>query len=593
MRAVVVGGGLAGITAAIALAQAGAEVTLLEAKPRLGGATMSFTRDGLAIDTGQHVFLRCCTAYRGLLDRLGMSAHAPLQPRFDITVVSPEKRARMRRRRAPAPFHMLPALLGYPFLNLSERTRISRAALAFKRLKEADPKTDEIRLGDWLAAHGQDDRTRRVLWDLFSISSLNVPGDDASLALAAVVVKTGLLGDAGAADIGVPALSLGELHGAAAARLLAKLGASVRLSTKVAAIGPNGAGGFLVRLSRSAQPGGGAPDRPDSGAADGDRADSLDGADADVDVDGGADIGSAVGDAENGEVLAADVVVLAVPHEQAARLIPAGALPAETVDGWAGLGAAPIVNLHVRYDRKVMDVPFAAAVDSPVQWVFDRTRISGMHARGDDGQYLAVSLSAADPYVNMSVAELREMFVPALAALFPEARAATVTEFFVTRERRATFRQVPGTAKLRPKSATALPGLALAGSWTDTGWPDTMEGAVRSGLNAVIALHDQLEAATNEPAAAAPHASDVAAPNGPRGPQGPIERARGPQGHNVSSSASGTKAENSGFVPVRGAGSGASAVLEADPVFEVNAVVEEEAVSEVNVTDEDEREVRS
>ena len=570
MRTVVVGGGLAGITAAIALAQAGAEVTLLEAKPRLGGATMSFTRDGLAIDTGQHVFLRCCTAYRGLLDRLGMTAHAPLQPRFDITVVSPEKRARMRRRRAPAPFHMLPALLGYPFLSFSERSRISRAALAFKRLKEADPKTDEIRLGDWLAAHGQDDRTRRVLWDLFSISSLNVPGDDASLALAAVVVKTGLLGDAGAADIGVPALSLGELHGAAAARLLAKLGASVRLSTKVAAVEAKGADGFLVRLGRSTQA------SADGTAADGDR-------DADVTL---------ADETGGGEVLVADAVVLAVPHEQAARLIPAGALPAETVDGWAGLGAAPIVNLHVRYDRTVMDVPFAAAVDSPVQWVFDRTRISGMHARGDDGQYLAVSLSAADPYVDMSVAELRDLFVPALAALFPEARAATVTEFFVTRERRATFRQVPGTAKLRPKSATALPGLALAGSWTDTGWPDTMEGAVRSGLNAVIALHDQLEAA-GHPAAASTRAAGAAVPNGPRGPQGPTAGARGPQGRDASSSASGTKAENSGFVPVRGAGSGASAVLEADPVFEVNAVVEEEAVSEVNVTDEDEREVRS
>ena len=522
---------------------------------------------------------------------------------------------------------MLPALLGYPFLSFTERSRISRAALAFKRLNEADPKTDEIRLGDWLAAHGQDDRTRRVLWDLFSISSLNVPGDDASLALAAVVVKTGLLGDAGAADIGVPALSLGELHGAAAARLLDKLGASVRLSTKVAAIGPNGAGGFLVRLSRSAQPGGAASDRPDSGAADGAR----DGANADADVDGGADadLGSAAGDAENGEVLAADVVVLAVPHEQAARLIPAGALPPETVDGWAGLGAAPIVNLHVRYDRKVMDVPFAAAVDSPVQWVFDRTRISGLHARGDDGQYLAVSLSAADPYVNMSVAELREMFVPALAALFPEARAATVTEFFVTRERRATFRQVPGTAKLRPKSATALPGLVLAGSWTDTGWPDTMEGAVRSGLNAVIALHDQLEPATPPAASASPAAAATptsprlpaqphgrtgsrgpssatpsepvtgsrgpssATPNEPRGPQGPIERARGPQGHNDSAATSGTNHEISGFVPVRGAASGASAVLEADPVFEASAVVEMETVSEVNVADEDEREVRS
>ena len=456
MKAVVIGGGLAGISAAIALATAGDEVTLLEAKPRLGGATMSFNRDGLVVDTGQHIFLRCCTAYRGLIDRLGMSAHAPLQPRFDVTVVAPGKRAVMKRRRIPAPLHMLPALLGYPFLNTPERLRLALAALAFKRLNEADQKTDEIRLGDWLAAHGQDERTRRVLWDLFSVSSLNVPGDDASLALAAVVVKTGLLGDADAADIGVPTLPLGELHGTAAARLLGQLGATVRLQTKVAGIEATGGGGFRVRLAR---------------------------AEADAEADGA------------GEDLAADAVVLAVPHEQAAKLIPAGALPAETVDGWAGLGAAPIVNVHVIYDRKVMDVPFAAGVDSPVQWVFDRTRISGMHARASagqhsDGQYLAISLSAADEYANAPVAELREKFVPALAELFPAARDATVTEFFVTREKRATFRGVPGTAKLRPKAATGLPGLVLAGSWTDTGWPDTMEGAVRSGLNAVIALQE-------------------------------------------------------------------------------------------------------
>ena len=464
MKAVVVGGGLAGITAATALAQAGHQVTLLEAKPRLGGATMSFARDGLVIDTGQHVFLRCCTAYRGLLDRLGMAAHAPLQPRFDVTVVSPKRKAKLTRRRLPAPLHLAQALLGYPFLNFSERSRISRAALGFKRLNERDPKTDELRLGDWLEAHGQDERTRRVLWDLFSVSSLNIGGDDASLALAAVVVKTGLLGDAGAADIGVPALSLGELHGAAAVRLLTSLGATVRASAKVAAIEQKD-GEFIVRL-----------------------------------------------DEGNDDILA-DAVVLAVPHEQAARLIPPGALPAETVDGWAGLGAAPIVNLHVRYDRKVMDVPFAAAVDSPLQWIFDRTRISGMHARGDDGQYLAVSLSAADPYVNMTVAELREQFVPALAEVFPAAREAVVTEFFVTRERRATFRQVPGTAKLRPKAATELPGLVLAGAWTDTGWPDTMESAVRSGLNAVIALHEALAplAAAGTPSPSVTPATGVAA----------------------------------------------------------------------------------
>jgi squalene-associated FAD-dependent desaturase len=445
---VVVGGGLAGITAAVALAQGGADVTLLEAKPRLGGATMSFTRDDLVIDTGQHVFLRCCTAYRGLLDRLGMGAHAPLQPRFDVTVVSPQRRARLKRGRVPAPLHMLPALLRYPFLSYPERTRLSRAALGFRRLKLADPATDEQRLGDWLAARGQDERTRRTLWDLFFISTLNVPGDDGSLALAGKVAQTGLLGDADAADIGVPALSLGELHGAAAERLLGKLGATVRLNTKVAAIEAKGPNEFAVQIGRTA---------------------------------------------EGEDILSADAVVLAVPHEAAARLIPPGALPAETVDGWAGLGAAPIVNVHVIYDRKVMDVPFAAAVDSPVQWVFDRTRISGMHARGDDGQYLAISLSAADEYADVPAAALREQFVPALAELFPAAREAMVTEFFVTRERRATFRQVPGTARLRPQAATDLPGLTLAGSWTDTGWPDTMEGAVRSGLSAVIALHEQAD----------------------------------------------------------------------------------------------------
>jgi protoporphyrinogen oxidase len=469
VKVVVIGGGLAGITAAIALANAKHEVTLLEAKPRLGGATMSFNRDGLVIDTGQHVFLRCCTAYRGLLDRLGVAAHAPLQPRFDVTVVSPGKRAVLKRRRVPAPLHMLPALLGYPFLNHSERVRLALAALAFKRLDEADPKTDDVRLGDWLAAHGQDERTRRVLWDLFSVSSLNVPGDDASLALAAVVVKTGLLGDADAADIGVPALPLGELHGTAAARVLGKLGATVRLSTKVATIEPKGEAEYLIRLARSSGTPAPAPPAPASQDS-GDR-------------DGGTDLG-----ADGGDVILADAVVLAVPHEQAAKLIPPGALPAEAVDAWAGLGAAPIVNVHVIYDRTVMDVPFAAGVDSPVQWVFDRTRISGMHARGDDGQYLAISLSAADEYASTPVAELRETFVPALAELFPAARDATVTEFFVTREKRATFRQVPGTAKLRPKAVTGLRGLVLAGSWTDTGWPDTMEGAVRSGLNAVIAL---------------------------------------------------------------------------------------------------------
>ena len=465
-KIVVIGGGLAGITAAIALSEVGADVTLAEARPRLGGATTSFSRDGLMVDNGQHVFLRCCVAYRGLLARLGMTGAVSLQDRFDVTVLAPGGRARLRRTALPGPLHMGQALVGYGFLTRAQRLRVARAALAMAALDPAKPELDTQRLGDWLAAHGQDERTRRVLWDLFTVSALNVDGDDANLSLAATVVKTALLGARDAADIGVPSVPLGVLHGQAAGALLARLGAQMRLSAKVAAIevltggpGPR----FRVRLDGA----------------------TRDGA---------------------GEVIEADGVVLAVPSVVAARLMPAGTAgpgtpgePAAMGDGhglpgqpgpeqWRELATSPIVNVHVIYDRRVTRLPFAAAVDSPVQWVFDRTGPSGVRS----GQYLAVSLSAADGYVDVPASALRERFLPAMADLFPAARDARVSDFFVTRERRATLRQVPGCERLRPRAATVLPGLVLAGAWTDTGWPDTMEGAVRSGLNAARVLRREL-----------------------------------------------------------------------------------------------------
>jgi uncharacterized protein with NAD-binding domain and iron-sulfur cluster len=175
------------------------------------------------------------------------------------------------------------------------------------------------------------------------------------------------------------------------------------------------------------------------------------------------------------EVLDGDAVVVAVPHDRAADLLPDGALP--DVGALRRLGASPIVNLHVVYDRPVLDLPFAAAVRSPVQYVFDRTRSAGL----ERGQYLAVSLSGAQREMAMSPAELRARFEPALAALLPAARGARVERFFVTREHAATFRAAPGTRALRPGPRTAIPGLVLAGAYTATGWPATMEGAVRSG----------------------------------------------------------------------------------------------------------------
>lgn len=433
---IVIGGGLAGITATIALRESGVPVTLLEARPKLGGATHSFDRDGLAVDNGQHVFLKCCTAYRGLLDRLGVADQVTVQPRFDVQVRTPHGRdGRLRRLPLPpavhSPLHFGPALAGYRHLNVRERLGAVRAALAMLPLDPADPELDGVALGRWLARHGQGAHARRALWDLFVVSALNISTEEAALGLAAKVCKTALLGAADAADIGMAAVPLGELHGAAAGALLDRLGADVRVRTKVAAI-EQAPRGYAVLAG--------------------------------------------------GELFQADAVVLAVPHTAAADLVPAGAVP--DTGAWRKLDASPILNVHVIYDRPVLDVPMFAAIDSPVQWVFDRTGISGLYGTGRGRQYLAVSVSAADDYIDTRTAELRDVFVPALADLMPAARTAGVTEFFVSRERRATFRSVPGSGALRPASRTRLPGCYLAGAWTATGWPDTMEGAVRSGLQA-------------------------------------------------------------------------------------------------------------
>ena len=381
----------------------------------------------MTIDNGQHIFLRCCTSYQELLARLGATSQVQIQDRFDVTVLSGtgKRPARLRRTSLPSPLHLAGSLARYRMLSLRERARVGRAALAFRFADPADPRLDAQRLGPWLAARGQDEQARRRLWDLFVISTLNIAGDDANAALAATVVKTGLLGRSDAADIGIASVPLGRLHADAAGRLLERLGVTVRLQARVSGVSRLPEGGFTVSLA-------------------------------------------------DGELLA-DAVVLAVPSGQAARLA-AGAGVAESA-GWGAVGHSPIVNVHVIYDRNVMDLPFVAAVDSPVQWVFDKTGQSGLPA----GQYLAVSLSAADEYVDMPVAELRDMFLPALERLFPAAAGAGITDFFVTRERQATFRQGPGAGALRPGAATSVPGLVLAGAWTDTGWPDTMEGAVRSG----------------------------------------------------------------------------------------------------------------
>ena len=168
-RVAIVGGGLAGITAALDCAAAGARVTLLEVRPQLGGAAYSFERDGLRLDNGQHVFLRCCTAYTALLDRLGSRALTTMQPRLDIPVLAPGGRvARLRRSGLPAPLHLGGALARYSHLTPADRARAVRAALALRRLDPEDPRLDQRTFGAWLSEHGQRPAAVEALWDLIA-----------------------------------------------------------------------------------------------------------------------------------------------------------------------------------------------------------------------------------------------------------------------------------------------------------------------------------------------------------------------------------------------------------------------------------------
>ncbi len=443
----VVGGGLAGISAALACADAGAAVTLFEKRKHLGGLTWSFSHDGLSMDNGQHVFLRCCTAYLDFLGRIGSAGDVELQERLDVTVLRPgpgrragTAQASLRRDRLRAPLHLARSLLGYAVIPFSARAHFAGAALALARLDLDDPALDEETFEAWLVRHGQGPEAIAGLWDLICLPTVNLPASEASLAMAAKVFQTGLLTQSSAGDIGWSRVPLGLLHGERAATALRKAGVSVRLGEDVEQVRRaegdeqvrRGHGSFIVR--------------------------------------------TATGEAR------ADGVVVALPHYCTENVLPPRTLPGHVRP--SELASSPIVNIHVHFDRSVTELPLVAGIGTVAQWVFDRTASSG----ATTGQFLAVSMSAADDHVGARPADLAAQTTEALRDLFPRARDAKVLGTFVTKEMHATFRASPGSSAHRAPTRTLLPGLVLAGAWTATGWPPTMESAVRSGLSAARAV---------------------------------------------------------------------------------------------------------
>ncbi len=441
---IVVGGGLAGIAAACDLADAGLLVTLVEARPILGGKTWSFrdAQTGMPVDNGQHVFLGCCAAYQHFLQRLGIARATRLQPRLRVSIFAAGQRPALleaARFPLPAPLHLLPSFLRLPMLSRREKLQAARTLAAIAQAGRGGRSAyDHLSFADWLRARGESDNAIKYLWNLITLPTLNADCEHASAGLALMVFQEGLLRRAGGARIGYATVGLSDLLCDAAERYLRKRGATVRLGARVVALE----------------------------IAD----DRL--------------VGARLAD---GEVLHANHIVLALPHYALAGLAPAEYCCHPFFARAAQLDVSPIVGVNLWLDRVVLREPLAAVIGhKDTYWVFDKGALLGLDLQ--ETQYLTISISGAQRYLDQSREHIIAQARGDLEAALPALRDAQITHALVIKERQATFAAAPGSLAQRLTTETPIHGLYLAGAWTDTGWPATMEGAVISGHAAARAL---------------------------------------------------------------------------------------------------------
>jgi zeta-carotene desaturase len=428
-RVVVIGGGLGGMAAAVALADAGCAVTLLEARRSLGGRAGSFEdpQTGETLDNCQHVLLGCCTNLVDFYRRIDALHHIRYERTIRFLDATGRSYGLTGTRGLPAPLHLGPTLLRFGALTLGERAALSRAMLAMVRLGDAGRmKLADVPFGDWLAKYRQPESLVRKLYDPVLVSALNEETRRVSAAYAIHVFQGSLLSNSEGYMIGVPDCPLGELY--------AKLpGVDVRLGARVSQLRRN--------------------DRPIEGV-----------------------------ELQDGQIVEADAVVLATGHHAARKLVPDGSF-ADT----ERLEDVPILGVHLWFDRPVMPFPHAALIEGPLQWLFRKDL---------EGRALHGVISAARAWVGRPKDECLALFEGQVRSLFPRARDANLVRGVVVIEKRATFSPLPGVDRIRPNQAPNLPdadatmprNLFIAGDYTRSGWPATMEGAVRSGYLAADAV---------------------------------------------------------------------------------------------------------
>jgi zeta-carotene desaturase len=430
----VVGGGLAGLAAGSALAGAGFSVTLVERRSFLGGRASSYQHPGTGeiVDNCQHVLLGCCTNLIEFYTRTGVVDQIRWYDR--MTFLEPGGRAsEIGPSPLPAPLHTTPAFLRAACLNLSDKVGIARAMVA---LAPSTPLDNGESFLTWLRRHGQTDRAIDRFWKTVLVSALNEDIDKISVPYAAQVMRESFLKSAAAGRMGVPTVPLTELYNSAG-DYIQKHGGRLRFRIS--------ADGFRADLSHVT-----------------------------LNLGGREEI--------------FDYVVFALPFDGLARILPDTSAAQPLRQSLARFETSPITGIHLWFDRQISDLEHAVLLDRTIQWMFHKSKLQQRTSNNGHGSYVELVVSSSKDLVEKSKQEIVDLAMRELADFFPAVREATLLKSTVIKEVHATYSPRPGVDQDRPRPETIWPRVFLAGDWTATGWPATMEGAVRSGYLAAQSL---------------------------------------------------------------------------------------------------------
>lgn len=434
----IVGGGLAGLAAGCALANAGLRVTVLERRPYVGGRASSYEHPGTGevVDNCQHVLLGCCTNLIDFYDRLGVSGKIRW---FDeLTFIEPGGRtSRMAPSFLPAPLHNVPTFLGAKMLNAGDKIAISRAMAVMSRgLPEDSPEN----FLSWLRRHKQTEQAIERFWKTVLVSALNEDLDRISVRYATQVFRESFMKSAAAGRMGLPSIPLSDLYGNAIEYIRTR-GGEVLLRSAVTAIGPKQDRVGVLTSSGEQQ---------------------------------------------------FDFAVLAAPFQNVASLLPSDESANPIKQQLAKFEPSSITGIHLWFDREITPLPHAVLLDRTIQWMFHKSKFHEGRENDGQGSYVELVVSASKSLVQKSREEILELAKRELAEFFPAVREAKLVKATVIKEIYATYAILPGLDKYRSVATTQWGKIFLAGDWTATGWPATMEGAVRSGYLAAEALMKNL-----------------------------------------------------------------------------------------------------